>query len=96
MENEGIMNNGNGGIVLQAPSPREQNCVVCLQHFKGYGFFNWCSTCIQAWESGTVFERFHETDDDKRSASIQSSWAITRRKEVQREREANVPHGSGS
>ena len=76
------------GIVLQSPPPCEQTCVVCLQHFEGYGFFNWCSTCAQAWEtSGTVFERFRGTDDGKRRASIQNSWVATRRKEVQRKRE---------
>ena len=76
------------GIVPQSPPPCEQSCVVCLQHFEGYGFFNWCSTCTQAWEtSGTVFERFHGTDDHKRRASIRNSWVATRRKEVQRERE---------
>ena len=78
--------NGNGAHALQLPVPR--TCSVCLEQLTLNGR-PWCPACEAAWLGSIVLKKLAALgpDETARRNSITNAWAITRRKEVRRDRE---------
>lgn len=87
--------NGDGAHAPQLPMKSEpRNCIVCMEKYTfDISTSNWCPDCRAAWAKSAAVEKIqhvckaNEENGTERIRSITTSWAVTRRKEVQRDRE---------